>query len=74
MKPRMTSPVLSIPDVLESLQAISKATADAGAQAGLSHDTIDLISLRASQINGCAVCLDMHARALKKAGESDERR
>jgi AhpD family alkylhydroperoxidase len=73
MKPRMTSPVLSIPDVLESLQAISKATADAGAQAGLSHDTIDLISLRASQINGCAVCLDMHARALKKAGESDER-
>jgi AhpD family alkylhydroperoxidase len=73
MKPRMTSPVLSIPDVLESLQAISKATADAGAQAGLSQDTIDLISLRASQINGCAVCLDMHARALKKAGESDER-
>ena len=73
MKPRMTSPVLSIPGVLESLQAISKATADAGAQAGLSQDTIDLISVRASQINGCAVCLDMHARALKKAGESDER-
>ncbi len=73
MKPRMTSPVLSIPGVLESLQAISKSTADAGAQAGLSQDTIDLISLRASQINGCAVCLDMHARALKKAGESDER-
>ncbi len=29
--------------------------------------------LRASQINGCSVCVDMHARELKKAGETDER-
>ena len=29
--------------------------------------------LRASQINGCSVCVDMHARDLRKAGESDER-
>jgi len=28
---------------------------------------------RASQINGCSVCLDMHSRELKKAGETDER-
>ncbi len=32
-----------------------------------------LIQLRASQINGCGVCVDMHARELKKAGEKDER-
>jgi AhpD family alkylhydroperoxidase len=73
MKPRLNSPVLSIPGVLESLQNISKAAADAGAQAGLPHHLTDLVSLRASQINGCAVCLDMHARALRKAGEPDER-
>jgi AhpD family alkylhydroperoxidase len=73
MKPRMTSPAMSIPGVLESLQTLSKAAADAGASAGLPPNTIDLVSLRASQINGCAVCLDLHARALKKAGETDER-
>jgi AhpD family alkylhydroperoxidase len=33
----------------------------------------DLIALRASQINGCAFCLDMHWKDLRAAGESDER-
>src|SRR5215472_16790128 len=73
MKPRLTSPVLSIPGVLESLQALSQAAINAGAKAGLSQNIADLVSLRASQINGCAVCLDMHARALKQHGETDER-
>ena len=40
---------------------------------GLPPRTIDLVHLRASQINGCSVCVDMHARELKQAGESDER-
>ncbi|MEV4356213.1 carboxymuconolactone decarboxylase family protein [Nonomuraea sp. NPDC049625] len=35
--------------------------------------TLGLIKLRASQINGCGYCVDMHSRDLKKAGESDER-
>ena len=35
--------------------------------------TLDLVELRASQINGCSLCVDMHARYLKKAGETDER-
>ena len=35
--------------------------------------TLELVHLRASQINGCSVCVDMHARELKKAGETDER-
>jgi AhpD family alkylhydroperoxidase len=35
--------------------------------------TRKLIHLRASQINGCSVCVDMHARELKEAGESDQR-
>ena len=33
----------------------------------------NLVLIRASQINGCAVCLDMHSRGLKKMGEKDER-
>ena len=33
----------------------------------------ELVHLRASQINGCSVCVDMHAKALRKAGESEER-
>lgn len=35
--------------------------------------TRKLIHLRASQINACSLCVDMHARELKKAGEKDER-
>ncbi|MEN3535949.1 carboxymuconolactone decarboxylase family protein [Microbispora sp. ZYX-F-249] len=35
--------------------------------------TLELMKIRASQINGCAFCLDMHHRDAKKAGESDER-
>jgi AhpD family alkylhydroperoxidase len=34
---------------------------------------LELVHLRASQINGCSVCVDMHAKALRKAGESEER-
>jgi AhpD family alkylhydroperoxidase len=40
---------------------------------GLPLGTIELVKLRASQINGCAYCVDMHSRDLKKAGESDQR-
>ena len=35
--------------------------------------TLNLMRLRASQINGCSMCADMHARDLKKEGETDER-
>src|SRR5262249_44836876 len=35
--------------------------------------TLDLVYLRASQINGCSVCVDMHGRELKKSGETDTR-
>jgi AhpD family alkylhydroperoxidase len=35
--------------------------------------TLDLVKLRASQINGCAFCVDMHAHDAKKAGETDDR-
>ena len=40
---------------------------------GLPPRLIELVKMRASQINGCAYCLDMHSRALRKDGESEQR-
>lgn len=73
MQARMTSPALKLPGVLDALQALSQAASQAGGAAGLPRATVELVNLRASQINGCAVCLDMHTRGAKRAGEPDER-
>ena len=43
------------------------------ARSGLPKSLIDLVKLRASQINGCAYCLDVHSRDARKAGESEPR-
>jgi AhpD family alkylhydroperoxidase len=40
---------------------------------GLEPRLLDLVKLRASQINGCAFCVDMHSSDLRKAGESERR-
>jgi AhpD family alkylhydroperoxidase len=42
-------------------------------QSGLEHSLQNLIKLRASQINGCAYCIDMHFKDAKAEGETDER-
>jgi AhpD family alkylhydroperoxidase len=66
---RMKNPAMIVPDVLQALLALGKSVEKGGAPLR----TIELIRLRASQINGCSLCVDMHARDLKKAGETDER-
>lgn len=43
------------------------------AQSALEETLLDLMFLRVSQINGCAFCLDMHAKDLRAAGESEQR-
>jgi len=73
MEPRISSPALTVPGLMDALQTLSRRANHAATQSGLPQATLDLVSLRASQINGCAVCLDMHTRAAKKAGETDER-
>ena len=73
MQPRIPNPALSVPGVLDALQSLSKVVNDAASEAGLARTTLELVNLRASQINGCAVCLDMHSRGANKAGETDER-
>ena len=68
MQSRTTSPAFSVPGALEALQTLATAVDKAAREAGVPQTTIDLVSLRASQINGCAVCLDMHARAAARRG------
>jgi AhpD family alkylhydroperoxidase len=69
MQARMTHPVAVLPDALTALIGLSKA-AESGTVPPATHK---LVHLRASQINGCGVCVDMHARELRQLGESDER-
>jgi AhpD family alkylhydroperoxidase len=65
---RMQNPALAIDGALDALQAVAKAVSRVDVPVNL-----ELVHLRASQINGCGVCTDMHAKALRKAGESEER-
>ena len=69
MPPRMTHPAVAVADAMTALQAVGGAVASSG----LSPITLELVNLRASQINGCGVCVDGHPRIAKKAGETDER-
>jgi AhpD family alkylhydroperoxidase len=69
MQPRIDNPVKIVPGAMEALQKFGAAARRVGVPA----TTLYLIEARASQINGCSVCLDMHARELKAEGEPDER-
>lgn len=40
---------------------------------GLDHSLLELVKLRASQLNGCAHCIDMHSKELRADGESEQR-
>jgi AhpD family alkylhydroperoxidase len=69
MQSRMKNPVMIIPSAMQALHALKGASE----QGGVPPATLGLVELRASQINGCSVCVDMHWRLMKKAGESDDR-
>jgi AhpD family alkylhydroperoxidase len=73
MQARMNNPAMVVPDAMQALQALAKALATSAKQSGVPSRTLHLVYLRASQINGCSVCVDMHARDAKKAAETDER-
>jgi AhpD family alkylhydroperoxidase len=69
MQPRMKNPAMALPGAMEALMTLAKSTE----KCGVPRTTLELMNTRASQINGCSVCVDMHARILKKLGEKDER-
>jgi AhpD family alkylhydroperoxidase len=69
MQARMKNPVFVVPDAFQAMLALGEATK----KTGVPETTHYLVHLRASQINGCGVCVHMHSAELRKAGESDER-
>jgi AhpD family alkylhydroperoxidase len=68
MQARMNHPAMVVPDAMNALQALGALT-----RHGLPERLLELVHLRASQINGCSACVDMHPRLARKAGETDER-
>jgi AhpD family alkylhydroperoxidase len=68
MQARMNHPAVVVPDAMKALQALNAST-----RQGLPEKLLELVHLRASQINGCSACVDMHPRIARKAGETDER-
>jgi AhpD family alkylhydroperoxidase len=69
MQARMQNPVLAVPAALQALQALNKAIH----ATGLDPKTIELVNLRASQINGCGVCAVQHPVIARRLGETDQR-
>src|SRR5690242_838929 len=69
MTARMKNPGMVLPGAMEGIQAIIKAAY----KGGVPRATMELVHLRASQINACSACVDSGGRSAKKAGETDER-
>lgn len=57
------------PEAYKALSGVEAYLHSCGLEEGLLH----LIKLRASQINGCAFCLDMHSKDLRAIGETEQR-
>lgn len=69
MAQRMKNPAMLVPDAMEAIGTLNQA-----ARSGAAPDSIlELVHLRASQINGCSSCVDAGARQAMRAGESEER-
>ncbi|HVU27124.1 MAG TPA: carboxymuconolactone decarboxylase family protein [Verrucomicrobiae bacterium] len=68
MQPRMDY-VKAAPDGYQAISALESYVR----QSGLEHSLLELVKTRASQINGCAFCLDMHTRGARAAGETEQR-
>jgi AhpD family alkylhydroperoxidase len=65
----MSNPAAVLPGTTNAIQGLLKATREGGVPA----TTLELVHLRASQVNGCSFCVDSGARSARRAGETDER-
>jgi AhpD family alkylhydroperoxidase len=65
---RMPNPAFAVAGAMDALNGVAKAISRT--RVPISRE---LVHLRASQINGCSVCVDMHAKGARHAGESEER-
>jgi AhpD family alkylhydroperoxidase len=68
MTARMTNPAFAVDGAMDALNAVAKSVSRARVPIRR-----ELLHVRASQINGCSVCVDMHAKAARRSGESEER-
>src|SRR4051812_12883147 len=68
MEARLDAPHLS-PDAARAMAGLNKYLD----KCGLEKNLHELIKIRASQINGCAYCLDMHTKDARAAGETEQR-
>lgn len=68
MKARL-NPAKIAPGAYKALSAVQAYVNDCG----LEHSLMELVKLRASQINGCAWCIDMHTKDARAAGETEQR-
>jgi AhpD family alkylhydroperoxidase len=69
LHPRIGHPAMIVPDAMPALQGVGAAVG----QGGVPDTTIHLVNMRASQINGCGVCLVGHVRGARRNGETDDR-
>jgi AhpD family alkylhydroperoxidase len=68
MKPRLDY-YSKVPELMKAQLALNEAVEESGLERSLLH----LIKLRASQINGCSYCVDIHAHEARADGESEQR-
>lgn len=69
MQARMNHPAYVVPGAMDALQTLGKIVTETG----VPQKTLELVHLRASQINGCAVCIMLHLQAARELGEVEER-
>ena len=72
MQARMKSPVAIVPDAIQALQSLAKALFASAESAGIPKRTLFFAYLRASQINGDSVCVELHSRNAKGEGATEE--
>lgn len=60
-------------EALHQLNLLAKLVADAAGEAGLDPKLIELVKIRASQLNGCAYCVDLHTHDTRRLGETERR-
>jgi AhpD family alkylhydroperoxidase len=73
LQPRMKNPALVISETMPAIQALSGAVMKGGQKAGI-DETLGLVHLRTSQINGCSVCVDGAYDHAKQTDETGQRR
>ncbi|MFD0682794.1 MULTISPECIES: carboxymuconolactone decarboxylase family protein [unclassified Paenibacillus] len=73
MQSRMNSPAMIVPEAIQALQSLGKSLFASAETTGVPKRTLFLAYLRASQINGDSVCVELHSRNALAAGEKAER-